>query len=262
MSPYHYLGPEPRGSASTGGARAGPQELPRADPVPTAHRADAALPGPGTPGPGAALGAPLLPVPALDPGRTRVREVVAWNCLVVMERTSDVGPVSWTGYQRFGIMARNDAGEGRGELGPLLSVVIPAYRESQRIGWTLEALADALDGTGAEIIVVDDGSDDDTAEVAEKALASVPRGTVLRRLGNAGKGAAVRTGVMAAHRGHDRLHGRRPRVRSPVPRPARRRARTRRASRSVHARSPDPGRWAGVGGGRSWPGASTRWRAL
>jgi glycosyltransferase involved in cell wall biosynthesis len=83
-------------------------------------------------------------------------------------------------------------------LGAPLSVVVPAYRESQRIGWTLEALADALDGSGAEIIVVDDGSDDDTVEVAEKALASVPGGTVLQLGRNRGKGAAVRAGVLAA----------------------------------------------------------------
>jgi glycosyltransferase involved in cell wall biosynthesis len=79
-----------------------------------------------------------------------------------------------------------------------LSVVIPAYRESKRIGSTLEALVDKVDGTCAEIIVVDDGSDDDTVEVAEKALASVPTGKVLALEHNRGKGAAVRAGVLAA----------------------------------------------------------------
>ncbi len=83
-------------------------------------------------------------------------------------------------------------------MGVPLSVVVPAYRESQRIGWTLEALADALDGSGAQIIVVDDGSDDNTVEVAEKALASVPGGIVLPLDRNRGKGAAVRAGVLAA----------------------------------------------------------------
>jgi glycosyltransferase involved in cell wall biosynthesis len=79
-----------------------------------------------------------------------------------------------------------------------LTVVIPAYREAARIGVTLEALVEEIDGTGAEIIVVDDGSDDETASTAEKVLSHVPGSRVLRFERNRGKGAAVRAGALAA----------------------------------------------------------------
>jgi glycosyltransferase involved in cell wall biosynthesis len=79
-----------------------------------------------------------------------------------------------------------------------LTVVIPAYREAGRIGGTLEALVEAIDGRGAEIIVVDDGSDDDTRGTAEKVLSRVEQGRVLRLEHNRGKGAAVRAGALAA----------------------------------------------------------------
>jgi dolichyl-phosphate beta-glucosyltransferase len=79
---------------------------------------------------------------------------------------------------------------------PRFSVVIPAYREAARIGATITAIREATDrrlGTGAlEIVVVDDGSDDGTAEAAAGA------DRVCRHATNRGKGAAVRTGMLAA----------------------------------------------------------------
>lgn len=77
-----------------------------------------------------------------------------------------------------------------------LSVVLPAYEESARIGDTVRRLRDALTpvvGNDLQILVVDDGSTDDTAGVAERAGADV-----LRQDENRGKGAAVRAGVIAA----------------------------------------------------------------
>ncbi len=79
-----------------------------------------------------------------------------------------------------------------------LSVVIPAYRESDRIAGTVERVRDALGSVGGpadglQIIVVDDGSRDATAELAEAAGA-----IVLRHPRNRGKGAAVRAGMLAA----------------------------------------------------------------
>jgi glycosyltransferase involved in cell wall biosynthesis len=50
----------------------------------------------------------------------------------------------------------------------------------------------------AELIVVDDGSEDDTAEVAAACLSSLPAAKVVRLKLNSGKGAAVRTGVAHA----------------------------------------------------------------
>jgi len=78
---------------------------------------------------------------------------------------------------------------------PTLSVVVPAYDEARRLGPTLARITKFLAGRGAghELIVVDDGSTDTTAEVARAAGAQV-----LVHRHNRGKGAAVRTGVLAA----------------------------------------------------------------
>ena len=79
-----------------------------------------------------------------------------------------------------------------------LSIVIPAFDEAARLGPTLEMVCDfaARREGGFEVIVVDDGSRDGTAAVAEGFAA---RGVRLLRLPrNRGKGAAVRTGVLAS----------------------------------------------------------------
>lgn len=73
-----------------------------------------------------------------------------------------------------------------------LSVVIPAYNEEDGIGPTLAGLRAAL--PQAEVIVVDDGSADRTAERAE-AIEGV---RVLRHPFNRGYGAALKTGMRAA----------------------------------------------------------------
>jgi putative flippase GtrA len=79
-----------------------------------------------------------------------------------------------------------------------LSVVVPAYGEADRIGETVrrlgEELADIGDGGGLEVIVVDDGSTDGTADAALAAGAD----QVVIQPHNRGKGAAVRAGVLAA----------------------------------------------------------------
>jgi dolichyl-phosphate beta-glucosyltransferase len=85
-----------------------------------------------------------------------------------------------------------------------LSIVIPAYNESARIGKTLRELVAYLEGQagGGEVIVVDDGSQDDTTRVAEAVLAERAargvEGRVIRVETNKGKGHAVRTGLLAA----------------------------------------------------------------
>lgn len=80
-----------------------------------------------------------------------------------------------------------------------VSIVIPAYNEALRLSLSLPALAASLRlRPPAEIIVVDDGSTDTTAEVAQRHLAGWPGGTVVRLPWNRGKGAAVRAGVAVA----------------------------------------------------------------
>ncbi|MGH8948511.1 MAG: glycosyltransferase family 2 protein, partial [Acidimicrobiia bacterium] len=75
---------------------------------------------------------------------------------------------------------------------PLTSVILPALDEEEAIAVVLDDLARHL-GDGFEVIVVDDGSDDETAAVAASAGA-----TVISHESNLGKGAAMATGVEAA----------------------------------------------------------------
>jgi len=82
---------------------------------------------------------------------------------------------------------------------PYLSIVIPAYDEEERLVASLGKITSYLDAAGidAEILVVDDGSKDRTAEVATKALLD-RRGRVVRNGDNRGKGYSVRHGVLEA----------------------------------------------------------------
>jgi len=79
-----------------------------------------------------------------------------------------------------------------------LSVVIPAYDEAERLRPSLERIVAYLGERGSEyeVLVVDDGSTDATAEVAAAFDGVGVR--VLRQPRNLGKGAAVRRGVLAS----------------------------------------------------------------
>lgn len=81
-----------------------------------------------------------------------------------------------------------------------LTIVVPAYNESQRIGATLDHMLAWLDlhAPTARIVVVDDGSRDDTTAVVQRRADSEPRLQVERLPINRGKGAAVRHGVELA----------------------------------------------------------------
>ena len=82
---------------------------------------------------------------------------------------------------------------------PFLSVIVPAYNEAARIIATLETLAQYLDGQAYdwEVIIVDDGSDDGTAELVGR-WSSGRDGFCLESIRHGGKGAAVRHGMLAA----------------------------------------------------------------
>ncbi len=75
---------------------------------------------------------------------------------------------------------------------PDISIVIPAFNEAARLGPLLERIA-ALALPRLEVVVVDDGSTDDTAEAALQAGAHV-----VRHPYNIGNGAAVKSGIRAA----------------------------------------------------------------
>lgn len=83
---------------------------------------------------------------------------------------------------------------------PLLSVVIPAFNESGVLAETLRSVIAHCDQRGFvyELIVIDDGSTDDTAAIASTFAEKHRRVRLLQHPQNRGKGAAVKTGVLAS----------------------------------------------------------------
>jgi len=83
---------------------------------------------------------------------------------------------------------------------PEVSVVAPAYNEGGNLRGVIQRLMSVIDGLPQqfEVVLVDDGSDDDTAEVIEHAAELYPavRGVMLRR--NFGQSAALAAGIDAA----------------------------------------------------------------
>ena len=89
------------------------------------------------------------------------------------------------------------------EVAPRLSLVMPAFNEEHRIEASLKQVGEFLRHLSyvAEVIVVDDGSEAPGRAAAERALASLPEsvaGSLIHHGTNRGKGAAVRTGCLAA----------------------------------------------------------------
>ena len=86
---------------------------------------------------------------------------------------------------------------------PELSIVIPAFEEQARLGDSLEKIFAFLKAgsANAEIVVVDDGSKDSTAEAARSVFRAHPeiRSNVIRYEPNRGKGYATKIGLQAAN---------------------------------------------------------------
>ena len=83
---------------------------------------------------------------------------------------------------------------------PFYSIVIPAYNEAERIGASLERILGyvAESRWSAEIIVVNDGSSDNTSQVVQEYSRRNPIIRVLENPGNRGKGYSVRNGMLNA----------------------------------------------------------------
>jgi glycosyltransferase involved in cell wall biosynthesis len=83
---------------------------------------------------------------------------------------------------------------------PKLSIVIPAYNESARIGNALDRVMWCVQEQGwdAEVLVVDDGSTDDTAAIVQHWMSLYPRLHLVQNPGNRGKGYSVRNGLLQA----------------------------------------------------------------
>ena len=81
-----------------------------------------------------------------------------------------------------------------------LSIVVPAYNEEHRLPPTLAKLHAFLETQPLryEIVVVDDGSKDNTCGIVEQTMATIPGLRLVRQPRNRGKGAAVRRGMLEA----------------------------------------------------------------
>ena len=81
----------------------------------------------------------------------------------------------------------------------VVRIVLPAYNEADNLPRLLAALQEAMDdnGIGYEVIVVDDGSRDQTPALAERSAATLPV-VLVRHATNQGLGAAMRDGLQTA----------------------------------------------------------------
>jgi glycosyltransferase involved in cell wall biosynthesis len=80
------------------------------------------------------------------------------------------------------------------------SIVVPAYNENERLSVSLPKISDYIrqQHLSAEIIVVNDGSSDDTAEVVRRFMLLNPDVRLVENPGNRGKGYSVRNGMLHA----------------------------------------------------------------
>jgi dolichyl-phosphate beta-glucosyltransferase len=82
-----------------------------------------------------------------------------------------------------------------------VSVIVPAYNEQRRISKTLGAINDYFSNTplARQIIVVDDGSEDNTSDVVEKLKKDIRDLSIIKYHPNHGKGHAIKKGIEASH---------------------------------------------------------------
>jgi glycosyltransferase involved in cell wall biosynthesis len=88
----------------------------------------------------------------------------------------------------------------RSSAHPKYSIVIPVYNESARIPAALASVVGCIHARGwnAEVLVVNDGSTDSTADVVRAFAQTAPEVRLLENPGNRGKGYSVRSGMLQA----------------------------------------------------------------
>lgn len=88
------------------------------------------------------------------------------------------------------------------QMKPAISIIVPAFEEQDRLGDSVRTILRYIESEklSAELIIVDDGSGDKTAETGETVCAEFPdvQTKVIRYEKNRGKGFAVKTGLLAA----------------------------------------------------------------
>src|SRR5512142_2499402 len=83
-------------------------------------------------------------------------------------------------------------------MAPRLSILIPTYNEARLVGRVLDEVLEASGPLDAEIVLVDDGSTDGTADIVEERGRRDGRLRVVRHLLNLGKAAAIRSALAHA----------------------------------------------------------------
>src|SRR5581483_11770963 len=93
----------------------------------------------------------------------------------------------------------NDVSARAGAAAPAVSVVVPVRNEAGNVAPLIDEIAAALDGRwNFEVVYVNDGSSDTTAEELTRLMASRPWLRQMRHAVSCGQSAAVRTGGVAA----------------------------------------------------------------
>jgi len=138
---------------------------------------------------------PLLPLGALYLARYKLRFLDLLDAGLITRLVQTQRPAQGWAYR-----AEEDA------QAPRLSIIIPAYNEAERLPGYLSEVRDELDrmNIDAEILVVDDGSQDDTAAYVKSVARQDPRVYLLAQPYNQGKGNAIQRGMLEA-RGHQLL---------------------------------------------------------
>ena len=137
---------------------------------------------------------------SLDPGKS-------WKACFTAKLTAVLGAAVARGisyrfvlFREFRNQQMKPNVENLTDKKPRISLIIPAFEEADRIAGTLSTIDSELRSSlqksdDIEVIVVDDGSNDATSEIARQAGADV----VIRLEENKGKGAAIRAGVQEAN---------------------------------------------------------------
>ena len=142
----------------------------------------------------------LVILTSLDPGKS-------WKACFTAKLTAVLGAAVARGisyrfvlFREFRNQQMKPNVENLIDKKPRISLIIPAFEEADRIAGTLSTVDSELRSSlqksdDIEVIVVDDGSNDATSEIARQAGADV----VIRLEENKGKGAAIRAGVQEAN---------------------------------------------------------------